>query len=145
MIDDYGHHPVEIAATLKAARAAQSGPDGGKVIAVVQPHRYTRVRDLMADFCTCFNVADTVIVTDIYSAGEEPIEGIDAEHLVEGLRSAGHRHVLKLESQEALPQTVASVAGKGDMVVCLGAGSITKWAYALPQQLAALDQKKVAS
>ena len=144
VIDDYGHHPVEIAATLKAARAAQSGGTG-KVIAVVQPHRYTRVRDLMDEFCTCFNDADTVIVADIYSAGEDPIDGISAERLIEGLQSAGHRHVLKLESPEALAKTVASVAQSGDMVVCLGAGSITKWAYALPGELDKLNSKKAAS
>ncbi len=144
VIDDYGHHPVEIAATLKAARSAQSQANG-KVIAVVQPHRYTRLRDLFNDFCTCFNDADTVIVADIYTAGEEPIEGITAEKLVEGLRGAGHRNVLKLESPEALARTVASVGQKGDMVVCLGAGSITKWAYALPQELEALSPKKAAS
>ncbi len=144
IIDDYGHHPVEIAATLKAARAAQS-QGTGKVIAVVQPHRYTRVNDLFSEFCTCFNDADTVIVADIYSAGEEPIENITADKLVEGLRGAGHRHVLKLESPEALAKTVASVGEKGDMVVCLGAGSITKWAYALPEQLQKLNKKKAAS
>ena len=144
VIDDYGHHPVEIAATLKAARAAQSGGNG-KVIAVVQPHRYTRVRDLMDEFCTCFNDADTVLVADIYSAGEDPIEGITAEKIIEGLQSAGHRHVLKLESHEALAKMVSSVAQSGDMVVCLGAGSITKWAYALPQELEKLNQKKAAS
>lgn len=144
VIDDYGHHPVEILATLKAARAAQSG-GAGKVIAVVQPHRYTRVRDLFNEFCTCFNDADTVIVSDIYSAGEEPIEGVTADKLVEGLRAAGHRHVLKLESPEALAKLVASVAQKGDMVVCLGAGSITKWAYALPEELQKLGKKKAAS
>ncbi len=134
VIDDYGHHPVEIAATLRAARAAQS-ESGGKVIAVVQPHRYTRVRDLFSDFCTCFNDANTVIVADIYSAGEEPIEGISADSLAEGLRSAGHRSVLRLSSPEALAETVAGVAQSGDMVVCLGAGSISKWAYALPKEL----------
>jgi UDP-N-acetylmuramate--alanine ligase len=144
IIDDYGHHPVEIAATLKAARAAQS--DGkGKVIAVVQPHRYTRVRDLFADFCTCFNSADTVIVSDIYSAGEEPIDNITAEKLVEGLQAAGHKHVLKLESPEMLAKTVASVGGEGDMVVCMGAGTITKWAYTLPEELQKLKTKKAAS
>ena len=132
VIDDYGHHPVEIAATLKAARGAQGE---GKVIAVVQPHRYTRVRDLFDDFCTCFNDADTVVVADIYSAGEEPIEGISAESLIDGLRGAGHKHVFKLESPEALAETVAELGEKGDMVVCLGAGSITKWAYALPKEL----------
>jgi UDP-N-acetylmuramate--alanine ligase len=134
VIDDYGHHPVEITATLKAARAAQSGGKG-KVIAVVQPHRYTRLRDLFNEFCTCFNDADTVIVADVYSAGEEAIDGINADTLVEGLRSAGHRHVVKLESPEALAKTVAAVGQAGDMVVCMGAGSITKWAYALPQEL----------
>jgi UDP-N-acetylmuramate--alanine ligase len=134
VIDDYGHHPVEIAATLKAARGAQGA---GKVIAVVQPHRYTRVRDLFDDFCTCFNDADTVIVADIYSAGEEPVEGISADALVEGLQRAGHKHVLKLASPEALAATVAAAGEKGDMAVCLGAGSITKWAYALPKELEA--------
>lgn len=135
VIDDYGHHPVEIAATLKAARDAQSHR-GGKVVAVVQPHRYTRVHDLFADFCACFNDADTVIVADIYSAGEEPIEGISADSLADGLRSAGHRHVLRLPSADALAGMVTEVAQAGDMVVCLGAGSISKWAYALPKELA---------
>jgi UDP-N-acetylmuramate--alanine ligase len=144
VIDDYGHHPVEISATLKAARAAQS-QGSGKVIAVVQPHRYTRLRDLFNDFCTCFNEADTVLVADIYSAGEEPIEGISADSLIAGLRGAGHRHVVKLESPEALAKTVLSVAAKGDMVVCLGAGSITKWAYALPDELQKLKKTKAAS
>ncbi len=134
VIDDYGHHPVEIAATLKAARDAQSH-SGGKVIAVVQPHRYSRVHDLFADFCTCFNDANTVIVADIYSAGEEPIEGISADSLAEGLRSAGHRHVLRLPAPDALAGMVSEVAQAGDMVVCLGAGSISKWAYALPGEL----------
>ncbi len=144
VIDDYGHHPVEIAATLKAARDAQSH-SGGKVIAVVQPHRYSRVHDLFADFCTCFNDANTVIVADIYSAGEEPIEGISADSLAEGLRSAGHRSVLRLPAPEALAEMVASVAQAGDMVVCLGAGSISKWAYALPKELEAVGGIKVVS
>ncbi len=134
VIDDYGHHPVEIAATLKAARDAQSH-SGGKVIAVVQPHRYSRVHDLFADFCSCFNDADTVIVADIYSAGEEPIEGVSADSLADGLRSGGHRHVLRLLSPEKLAEMVAGCAQSGDMVVCLGAGSISKWAYALPGEL----------
>ncbi len=134
VIDDYGHHPVEIEATLKAARAAQSH-SGGKVIAVVQPHRYTRVHDLFKEFCTCFNDANTVIIADIYSAGEEPIEGISADSLAEGLQRAGHRHVLRLSSHDVLAEMVADVARSGDMVVCLGAGSISKWAYALPEQL----------
>jgi UDP-N-acetylmuramate--alanine ligase len=143
VIDDYGHHPVEIAATLKAARSVQG--EKGKVIAVVQPHRYTRLRDLFQDFCTCFNDADTVIVADVYNAGEEPIEGISADALVEGLQRGGHKHVVKLESPEALAKTVASVGEAGNLVVCLGAGSITKWAYALPEQLQKLEKKKVAS
>lgn len=139
VIDDYGHHPVEIAATLKAARAAQS-QSKGKVIAVVQPHRYTRVRDLFGEFCSCFNDADVVMVADIYSAGEEPIEGISADSLVQGLRSAGHKNVVKLTSPETLAEQVLSSAVAGDMVVCLGAGSVTKWAYALPDQLASSVQ-----
>lgn len=137
IIDDYGHHPVEISATLKAARNAQKA-SGGKVIAVVQPHRYSRVKDLFAEFCTCFNDADTVIVADIYAACEEPIEGISADSLAEGLRDAGHRQVLRLASEKELAKTVASVAKPKDMVVCLGAGSISKWAYALPNELSAL-------
>lgn len=141
VIDDYGHHPVEILATLKAARAAQSS-SGGKVVAVVQPHRYTRVRDLFSDFCTCFNDANTVIVADIYAAGEEPLEGISADSLAEGLRAAGHRHVLRLLSQDKLAEVVSSVAGAGDMVVCMGAGSISSWAYALPDQLESLSVRK---
>jgi UDP-N-acetylmuramate--alanine ligase len=144
IIDDYGHHPVEIAATLKAARSAQKN-GGGKVIAVVQPHRYTRVHDLMNEFCTCFNDADTVVVADIYSAGEEPIEGVTAEKLVEGLLAAGHRHVQKLELSERLAATLADIGQAGDMVVCLGAGSITKWAYALPEELAKLKKQKAVS
>lgn len=140
VIDDYGHHPVEIAATLKAARQAQT-TCGGKVIAVVQPHRFTRVRDLFEGFCTCFNDADTVIVSDIYTAGEEPIEGISRDTLVEGLRKFGHRHVVALQHENELAASVRAVAESGDMVVCLGAGSITKWAASLPKELAALQKK----
>lgn len=144
VIDDYAHHPVEIAAALKAARAAQKA-SGGDVIAVVQPHRYTRLRDLYQDFCTCFNDADTVIVADVYPAGEEPIEGINAAHLAEGLRKAGHRNVLLLENEGALAGVVSTVGKAGDMVMCMGAGSITKWAYALPDVLAERAGKKAAS
>jgi len=136
--DDYGHHPVEIAAVLRAARSA--GPK--RVVAVVQPHRYTRLKNLFAEFCTCFNEADTVIVADVYPAGEAPIEGASRDALVEGLRSGGHRDVRALESEEALPALVASIAGPGDMVVCLGAGSITRWANALPQALVDLEKAK---
>jgi UDP-N-acetylmuramate--alanine ligase len=138
IVDDYGHHPVEIQATLKAARQAIEGTEG-KVIAVVQPHRYTRLRDLFDSFCTCFNNADCVIVTDVYSAGEEPIEGISRDSLVLGLQSAGHRHVLKLDGQEALAALVLAEAKPGDFVVCLGAGSISKWANALPQEMEKLS------
>ena len=135
VIDDYGHHPVEIAATLNAARAAQSA-GGSRVIAVVQPHRYTRLHDLFGEFCSCFNDADCVIVADVYSAGEPPIEGISSDSLVAGLRSAGHKNVVRLPNENDLAATVLAHATSGDMVVCMGAGSITKWAYALPEQLA---------
>ena len=106
VIDDYGHHPVEIAAVLKAAREVQSGTDG-RVIAVVQPHRYTRLRDLFSEFSAAFHDADTVVVADVYSAGESPIEGASRDALVEGLRRYGHRHVLPLESATALPRLIA--------------------------------------
>ncbi len=121
VIDDYGHHPVEIAAVLRAARTASRG----HVIAVVQPHRYTRLANLFEDFCTCFNDADTVLVADIYPAGEAPIPGIDRDALVEGLRARGHRNVLALSSPADLAPQIAALAQPGDFVVCLGAGSIT--------------------
>ncbi|HWU50847.1 MAG TPA: UDP-N-acetylmuramate--L-alanine ligase [Asticcacaulis sp.] len=135
VIDDYGHHPVEIAAVLRAARQVSQG----RVIAVVQPHRYTRLRDLMTEFATCFNDADTVIVADVYSAGEAPIEGVDKQHLVEALHRFGHRSVMALGSPAELASVVAVEAKPGDLVVCLGAGDITQWAYALPGQLDALQ------
>ncbi|HVM78130.1 MAG TPA: UDP-N-acetylmuramate--L-alanine ligase [Stellaceae bacterium] len=131
VIDDYGHHPVEIAAVLRAARAATSGA----VIAVVQPHRYTRVANLFDEFCTCFNDADVVVVADIYPAGEAPIEGINRDALVTGLRSRGHRAVQALEGPKQLASLVKGLAKSGDYVVCLGAGSITYWAQALPGEL----------
>jgi len=134
VVDDYGHHPVEIAAVLKAARAVTNG----RVIAVVQPHRYSRLHDLFQDFCRSFNDADVVVVADVYAAGEAPIEGASRDALVEGLRRHGHRHVLPLESPAALPATIHDVARAGDLVVCLGAGDITTWAHALPAQLEAL-------
>jgi UDP-N-acetylmuramate--alanine ligase len=132
VIDDYGHHPVEISAVLSAAR--QACPDG-QVIAVVQPHRYTRLRDLFEDFCSCFNDADVVLVADVYAAGETPIEGADRDALVEGLRARGHRRVLPLKDPVELAAQVSDIAKPGDMVVCLGAGNITTWAQALPDQL----------
>jgi UDP-N-acetylmuramate--alanine ligase len=133
VIDDYGHHPVEIAAVLKAAR--ESTKD--QVIAVVQPHRYTRLAALFEQFCTCFNDADAVIVAQVYPAGEAPIAGVDRDALVQGLRTHGHRRVVALDSPEKLAPLVAGMARAGDYVVCLGAGSITQWAYALPGELAA--------
>src|SRR5580700_3878456 len=134
--DDYGHHPVEIAAVLSAARAATEG----KVIAVVQPHRFTRLASLFDAFATCFNDADTVIVADVYPAGEPPIEGVDKAALATAIAAHGHRHALMLPSPEKLAATVRSLAQPGDYVICLGAGSITQWAYALPGELAALDK-----
>jgi UDP-N-acetylmuramate--alanine ligase len=132
IIDDYGHHPVEIAAVLKAARESTKG----QVIAVVQPHRYTRLEALFDQFCTCFNDADVVIVAHVYSAGEAPIKGADRDGLVQGLRTHGHRQVVALDSPEQLASLIAGIATPGDYVVCLGAGSITQWAYALPGELA---------
>ncbi|HAO44077.1 MAG TPA: UDP-N-acetylmuramate--L-alanine ligase [Afipia sp.] len=136
IIDDYGHHPVEIAAVLKAARDSTKG----KVIAVVQPHRYTRLQSLFEEFCTCFNDADTVIVADIYAAGEDPIPGVDRDAFVLGLRAHGHREVIPLPGVDKLASVVRDVARPGDFVVCLGAGNITQWAYALPDELKALDK-----
>ncbi|HRE21335.1 MAG TPA: UDP-N-acetylmuramate--L-alanine ligase [Rhabdaerophilum sp.] len=132
IFDDYGHHPVEIAAVLRAARASTRG----QVIAVVQPHRYTRLKSLFSDFSTCFNDADTVIVADTYAAGEAPLEGADRDALVAGIKAHGHRHVIPLEGPETLAKHVAGVARPGDYVICLGAGNITQWAYALPGELA---------
>jgi UDP-N-acetylmuramate--alanine ligase len=137
VFDDYGHHPVEIAAVLKAARSIASG----HVIAVMQPHRFTRLRDLFDQFCLCFNDADTVIVAPVYPAGEAPIAGVDRDALVNGLRLRGHRDARPLESPDALAAMVAGIVRPGDFVVCLGAGSISAWAYALPDQLAKLVGK----
>src|SRR6202158_4359818 len=134
IIDDYGHHPVEIAAVLRAARESTSG----KIIAVVQPHRFTRLQSLFEEFCTCFNDADTVVVAEVYPAGEAPIEGIDRDHFVLGLRAHGHREVIPLQKSGDLARVVHGIAGRGDFVVCLGAGNITQWAYALPAELKAL-------
>ena len=105
----------------------------------MQPHRYTRLANLFEDFCTCFNDADIVIVADVYSAGEPPIENVNRDSLVEGLRLRGHRNVIALSSPDLLPRIVRDLARPGDMVVCLGAGSITNWANALPAELAELD------
>lgn len=140
IIDDYAHHPTEISAVLGAARAAAKG----KVVAVMQPHRYTRLQSLFDDFCACLNDADTVIVTPVYEAGEAPIEGFDRDTLVSGIRARGHRDVFALEGPDALAKLVSEVAEPGDYVICLGAGSITNWAAALPGQLEALNKGKAS-
>ena len=124
---------MEFKAVLKAARASTEHG----VVAIVQPHRYTRLQSLFDDFCTCFNDADTVIVAPVYAAGEQPIEGFDRDSLVAGLRSRGHRDARALERPEELAGIIADLAKPGDYVVCLGAGTITQWAYALPDELAA--------
>jgi UDP-N-acetylmuramate--alanine ligase len=134
IIDDYGHHPVEIAAVLRAARESVKG----QVIAVVQPHRYSRLSSLFEQFSTCFNDADTVIVAHVYAAGEAPIPGADRDALVQALRAHGHRQVIPLDDAPDLARTIRRLAEPGDIVVCLGAGNITQWDYALPGELAAL-------
>ncbi len=135
IFDDYGHHPVEIAAVLKAARASTDK----QVIAVVQPHRYTRLQSLFNDFAGCFNDADTVIIAPVYAAGEAPIEGASRDDLVAGIKARGHRHVIALQDEGQLAGLIKEFAKEGDYVVCLGAGNITNWAYALPTELAALS------
>ena len=136
IIDDYGHHPVEIASVLAAARSMTDG----RVIAVVQPHRYTRLRDLFADFCRGFNDADLVYVADVYPAGEAPIPGFDRDALVEGLRRNGHRQALALADPADLAAHLGPEVRDGDMVIFLGAGDITAWAHALPAALAARSE-----
>ena len=131
IIDDYGHHPVEIAAVLKAARQACEG----RVIAVHQPHRYTRLSSLFDDFCACFNEADVVAIAEVYSAGEDPIPGASRDDLVAGLIRHGHRDARAIETEDDLEQLVRAEARAGDMVVCLGAGTISAWANNLPARL----------
>jgi UDP-N-acetylmuramate--alanine ligase len=131
IFDDYGHHPVEIAAVLRAARASTKG----QVIAIVQPHRYTRLISLFDDFASCFNDADRVLVADTYAAGEQPIEGADRDSLVSGIRARGHRDVRGISRADEIAPIVLDVAKPGDYVVFLGAGNITQWAYALPGEL----------
>ncbi len=133
IIDDYGHHPVEIAAVLKAARQATEG----RVIAVHQPHRYSRLSDLFDDFCTCFNDADVVAIAEVFAAGEDPIEGASRDDLVQGLIRHGHRHARAILNEEDLARLVREQARPGDMVVCLGAGTISTWANGLPDRLIA--------
>ena len=141
IIDDYAHHPVEIKAVLGAAReSADAHESEGRVIAVMQPHRYTRLRDLMDDFQSCFNDADEVIVTPVYEAGEDPIPGVDSKALVEGLKSRGHRSAQTIADQDALAERLAGNLSAGDLVVCLGAGDITKWAAGLADAVAAKEK-----
>lgn len=131
IIDDYGHHPVEIAAVLKAARQASEG----RIIAVHQPHRYSRLSSLFDDFCSCFNEADVVAIADVFAAGEDPIAGASRDDLVTGLIRHGHRHARAIHSEEDLERLVREQSEAGDIVVCLGAGTISAWANALPERL----------
>ena len=139
VFDDYGHHPVEIKSVLSAAREASEG----KVIAVMQPHRFTRLESLFDDFCACFNDADRVIVAPVFAAGEQPIPGAEQVDLISGLRAGGHRSVHSIDGPDELAGKVAEMAEPGDLVICLGAGSITQWAYKLPVELEALSAKGV--
>ncbi|MBY8974984.1 UDP-N-acetylmuramate--L-alanine ligase [Rhodobacteraceae bacterium NNCM2] len=134
IIDDYGHHPVEIDAVLKAARSAVR-ESGGKVIAIHQPHRFTRLQDLFEEFCACFNNADVVAITDVFAAGEPPIEGISRDALVGGLRAHGHRSAHAMTAPDGMADFVKAHAEPGDIVVCLGAGTISGWTNALPGRL----------
>jgi UDP-N-acetylmuramate--alanine ligase len=131
IIDDYAHNPFKIAAALKAARQSYSGP----LIAIVQPHRYTRLRDTFEQFSTCLHDADTAIVAPVYPAGEQPLPGIDRDSYADSLRAHGHRHVLTVDGPDDLPGVVAGLAKPGGAIVFLGAGSITQWAAGLEQAL----------
>lgn len=143
IIDDYAHHPIEIETILKTARTAVA-ETGGRIFAVMQPHRYSRLQDLFEEFCTCFNDADTVVIADVYEAGEEPIEGFDKMSLVDGIREHGHKDVIALPSRDELAATLAGFVQPNDFVICMGAGDITAWAYELPEALEKLLQSKVA-
>ena len=141
IFDDYGHHPAEIAAVLEAARAGARG----RVIAVVEPHRYTRVRDLFREFAACFKHADSVIVAPLYSAGEQPIDGIDPQSLAEGIRATGHPAVATIADPRDLIGLIRRHGRAGDMVIVLGAGTSTEWAHGLPDWLAAAEPRRAGS
>lgn len=136
IIDDYAHHPVEISSVLRAARTAAGK---GRVIAIKQPHRFSRLRDLFGEFCACFNDADTVLVAPVYRAGEQPLEGFDEVTLASGLTSGGHRDARVIGGQEGLAELISQIAEPGDYVIFLGAGDVSTWANALPEELADLD------
>jgi UDP-N-acetylmuramate--alanine ligase len=138
VIDDYAHHPTEIRAVLSAAREGAEG----RVIAVMQPHRYTRLEALMEDFQNAFNDADVVMVTPVYPAGEEPIEGVNSDALAEGLRAHGHRMVRSVSDVDDLCRSLRDLAAEGDMIICMGAGDITKWAAGLADGICAERTKK---
>ncbi|WP_414653382.1 UDP-N-acetylmuramate--L-alanine ligase [Geminicoccus sp.] len=136
VVDDYGHHPVEIRAVLATARQATKG----RVVAIVQPHRYSRLASLFDEFCGCLHDADTVLIAPVYAAGEAPIEGVDRDRLVAGIQARGHRDCRAIEGQEGLADLVRAITEPGDLVVCLGAGTISAWANALPAEMAALAE-----
>jgi UDP-N-acetylmuramate--alanine ligase len=138
VIDDYAHHPTEIRAVLSAAREGAEG----RVIAVMQPHRYTRLEALMDDFQNAFNDADVVFVTPVYPAGEEPIEGVNSAALAEGLRARGHRMVRAIDDLNQLSRDLRDLAADGDMIICMGAGDITKWAASLPEGIGTARARK---
>lgn len=139
IIDDYGHHPIEIEAVMRAGRDALQGrKSDGRLIAVLQPHRYSRLQSLFEDFSKCFSNADAVVIADVYPAGEAPIKGVDKDHLAQAIRDTGKTDVHALASPDALAQTIKDIAKPGDIVICLGAGSISAWAHALPAELEAL-------
>ena len=143
IIDDYGHHPVEISAVLKAGKEAIAGVPGGRIIAVVQPHRYTRLASLFDDFSKCLADADEIIIAPVYAAGEQPIEGINRDTLIDAVKKTGKTAVRALDKPEDLPAMIQKTARPGDFVICLGAGSITQWANALPKELARLTGKEL--
>jgi len=137
VFDDYGHHPVEIKAVLRAARESCTG----RIIAVHQPHRYTRLASLFEDFANCFNDADSIILAPVYAAGEEAIDGVNSEALVSRIRAGGHRDARYMAEPGALAPIIQGIAKPGDFVVLLGAGNITQWAAALPGELTSISEQ----